>query len=235
MRRVNPALAHAFLLLFSHLAERHPLIQIDPAVGIDVGLPPQRVEDDARVHPRDAVAAKRLAKLLLRQDAVVVRVGEAELLERTAQLQLVQTADGVVDFAARRSEHRLRQILLLFLLHVAAELLRPAAVDAPPAAALAAAATLAGGAVLARRAHFAFRRLRRLEHRRRRRLVLGQGGEVAAGVGFGVDRPRRAKINALALGSRRRLPSTSAPPSHTLCSWTEKQEKLGKCRANSSG
>ena len=44
-------------------------------------------------------------------------------------------------------------------------------------------------------------------------------------------RPRRAKINALALGSRRRLPSTSAPPSHTLCSWTEKQEKLGKCRA----
>ena len=46
------------------------------------------------------------------------------------------------------------------------------------------------------------------------------------------NRPRRAKINALALGSRRRLPSTSAPPSHTLCSWTEKQEKLGKCRAN---
>ena len=46
-----------------------------------------------------------------------------------------------------------------------------------------------------------------------------------------VNRPRRAKINALALGSRRRLPSTSAPPSHTLCSWTEKQEKLGKCRA----
>ena len=38
------------------------------------------------------------------------------------------------------------------------------------------------------------------------------------------DRPRRAQVNALALGSRRRLPSTSAPPSHTLCSW--------KCRTS---
>ena len=44
-----------------------------------------------------------------------------------------------------------------------------------------------------------------------------------------MDRPRRAKTYAPALGSPARwLPSTDAPPSHTSCSWAEEKEKRGK-------